>query len=189
MESVALLHIIQMLDYIERQRPSSEYPQKLLALGLQLLKHLLHILLLLQVHLVAAHLVRCVVAVQRELVLLQGLKAIATPRIGQRQLIVHLDSFLKATQRFLDLARTQVSSALVVVVDGVVGLQFDGFVMAVDRHFVVLEAVVAGSQIAMVRRDLSVQLYCVFDVLDFFVVISHLSDGLPLEMPKLALFS
>jgi len=40
----------------------------------------------------------------------------------------------------------------------------------------------------VVGRALRVELYGVFDILDFLGVVPHLSDGLALQMPELALF-
>lgn len=73
------------------------------------------------------------------------------------------------------------------IVDGIVGLQLYCSVVTINRHVILLQSIVAGTEIAVVCGDLRIQFDGHLNILYFLIVVSHLPIRLPLQMPELAL--
>lgn len=82
----------------------------------------------------------------------------------------------------------EVCSSLVVVVNGVLWLEFYGLVVRLDGLLVLLDLVVPGAEVAMVGGYSRFDFDGAFGQLDFLVVLLHLAECLAFQVVKIAGF-
>ena len=89
----------------------------------------------------------------------QLLVRISQPRIGNGLLFIQMNSLVETLLGIVELSHPEESCPLVVVVDGMLGLYFDGPVVRFNGLLVLFQFVESSAEVAVVGRHPAVEFY------------------------------